>query len=74
MHSHAFGEVMDIVPDQQSGRRTTATQIGAIRAKFLIAALLCVETGMVYWFFHDAIIAGFLGVGALWFVVDSSVL
>jgi lycopene elongase/hydratase (flavuxanthin-forming) len=74
MHSHVFGEVMDIVPDRKSGRRTTATQIGAVRAKLLIAALLCVETGMVYWFFHDAIISGFLGAGVLWFVVDSSVL
>jgi 4-hydroxybenzoate polyprenyltransferase len=74
MHSHVFGEVMDIVPDQRSGRRTTATQIGAVRAKLLIAAFLCVETVMVYWFFHDAIISGFLGVGVLWFVVDSSVL
>ena len=74
MHSHVFGEVMDIVPDRKSGRRTTATQIGAVRAKFLIAALLCVETGMVYWFFHDAIISGFLGAGVLWFLVDSRVL
>ncbi|HXN51025.1 MAG TPA: UbiA family prenyltransferase [Candidatus Acidoferrum sp.] len=74
MHSHVLGEVMDIVPDGRSGRRTTATQIGAVRAKFLIAAFLCIETAIVYRFFHDAIIAGFLGVGVLWFVVDSSVL
>jgi 4-hydroxybenzoate polyprenyltransferase len=74
MHSHAFGEVMDIVPDRKSGRRTTATQIGSVRAKFLIAAFLCVESGMVYWFFHDAIISGFLAAGVVWFVVDSSVL
>src|SRR6266404_5957743 len=74
MHSHVFGEVMDIVPDRRSGRRTTATQLEAVRAKFLIAALLCIETAMVYWFFCDVIIAGFLGVGVLWFVVDSSVL
>src|SRR5258707_13343369 len=72
MHSHIFGEVMDIVPDRRSGRRTTATEIGAIRAKFLIAAFLSIETAMVYWFFHDAIISGFLGVGVLWFVADSS--
>jgi 4-hydroxybenzoate polyprenyltransferase len=74
MHSHVFGEVMDIVPDRRSGRRTTATQIGAVRAKLLIAVFLCVETAMVYWFFHDAIISGFLAAGVLWFVVDSSVL
>jgi 4-hydroxybenzoate polyprenyltransferase len=74
MHSHVFGEVMDIVPDRRSGRRTTATQIGAVRAKLLIAVFLCVEAVMVYWFFHDAIISGFLAAGVLWFVVDSSVL
>jgi lycopene elongase/hydratase (flavuxanthin-forming) len=72
MHSHVFGEVMDIEPDRKSGRRTTATLIGAIGAKFLIAALLCVETGIVYRFFHDAIIAGFLATGILWFVLDAS--
>jgi 4-hydroxybenzoate polyprenyltransferase len=74
MHSHVFGEVMDIVPDRKSGRRTTATQIGAVRAKLLMAALLSVETGMVYWLFHDVIISEFLGVGVVWFIVDSSVL
>src|SRR5579864_9377397 len=74
MHSHLFGEVMDIVPDRRSGRRTTATQIGAVRAKILIAAFLSIETALVYWFFHDAIVSGFLGAGVLWFVVDSSVL
>ena len=73
MHSHEFGEVMDIVPDRRSGRRTTATQIGAVPAKFLIAAFLGIETALVYGFFHDAIIAGFLGAGVLWFVLDACV-
>jgi 4-hydroxybenzoate polyprenyltransferase len=74
MHSHVFGEVMDIVPDQRSGRHTTATQIGAVRAKLLIAAILGVETVIVYWFFHAAAIAGFLGAGIVWFVLDATVL
>jgi 4-hydroxybenzoate polyprenyltransferase len=73
MHSHVFGEVMDIVPDQRSGRNTTATQIGAVRAKLLIAAILCVETVIVYWFFHAAVIAGFLGAGIVWLVLDATV-
>ncbi len=74
MHSHIFGEVMDIVPDRRSGRRTTATQIGAVRAKLLIAAFLCVETSLVYGFFHDAIIAGFLAAGVFWFALDARVM
>jgi 4-hydroxybenzoate polyprenyltransferase len=71
MHSHIFGEVMDIGPDRASQRRTTATLAGAVRSKVLIAAILCVECGMVWWWFRDLLIAGFLGAGAIWFVADA---
>jgi 4-hydroxybenzoate polyprenyltransferase len=74
MHSHVFGEVMDIEPDQLSGRRTTATQVGRVRAKFLIAALLAVETALIYFYFHDWIVTGFLALGALWFLLDATLL
>src|ERR1700740_2179592 len=43
MHSHIFGEVIDIEPDQLSGRQTTACLIGRVPVKFLIAAFLCGE-------------------------------
>ncbi len=71
MHSHIFGEVMDMEPDRLSGRRTTATLLGAVSSKLLMAAILCVETVLVYVFFGDWMIAGFLGLGAAWFVLDS---
>ena len=71
MHSHVFGEVMDMEPDWLSGRRTTATFLGAVPSKLLIAAFLCVETGLVYVFFDDLVIAGFLGFGAAWFLLDA---
>jgi 4-hydroxybenzoate polyprenyltransferase len=71
MHSHIFGEVMDIEPDRLSGRRTTATLIGAVRSKLLIAGFLGVETALVYIFFQDFVITGFLGFGAAWFVLDA---
>jgi len=74
MHSHIFGEVMDIEPDNLSGRRTTATSIGRVRAKFLIAAFLCVETALVRIYFRDWIITGFLAFGALWFLMDAILL
>src|SRR6059036_294148 len=48
MHSHVFGEVMDIEPDRLSGRRTTATTAGRVPSKFLIAAFLGVETTVVW--------------------------
>jgi 4-hydroxybenzoate polyprenyltransferase len=74
MHSHIFGEVMDIEPDRLSGRRTTATLIGGVRSKLLIAGFLCVETVLVCLFFGDLVIAGFLGFGATWFVLDAVVI
>lgn len=74
MHSHVFGEVMDIAPDRLSGRRTTATQIGVVPAKCLIAILLSIESVLVYVFFRDAVIAGFLGGAAVWFVLDAKFL
>jgi 4-hydroxybenzoate polyprenyltransferase len=74
MHSHIFGEVMDIAPDRLSGRRTTVTYIGAVGAKFLIAAFLCVESVLVYACFRDALIAGFLAAGAVWFLLDARLL
>jgi 4-hydroxybenzoate polyprenyltransferase len=74
MHSHVFGEVMDIEPDRASGRSTTATLIGRVPAKLFIAGLLTIETALVYFYFRDWIIAGFLAIGALWFVLDAAVL
>jgi len=63
---------MDIEPDRASGRRTTATFIGRVRAKFSIASFLCVETGLVWIYFRDWIITGFLAIGALWFLFDAT--
>ncbi len=74
MHSHIFGEVMDIEPDRLSGRRTTATLIGRVRAKFLIAGFMCIETSLVWTYFRDWIITGFLVLGALWFLIDATLL
>jgi 4-hydroxybenzoate polyprenyltransferase len=71
MHSHIFGEVMDIEPDRLSGRRTTATVLDVERSKLLIAAFLGVEALQVYIFFADLVITGFLGFGAAWFVLDA---
>jgi lycopene elongase/hydratase (flavuxanthin-forming) len=71
MHSHLFGAVMDIAPDREAGRMTTAVRIGAVRAKLLIAVFLSVEAALVTRYFHDRVIAGFLAAGAVWFVADA---
>jgi 4-hydroxybenzoate polyprenyltransferase len=74
MHSHVFGEVMDIDPDRLSGRQTTATRIGPVASKFLIATILCVESVLVYFYFGDLIVAGFLALGTIWFLLDATVI
>ena len=74
MHSHVFGEVMDIEPDQKSGRRTLATQLGRIPAKFFIAALLVIESLLVRHYFTDFVITAFLALGALFFIADALLL
>jgi 4-hydroxybenzoate polyprenyltransferase len=74
MHSHIFGEVMDIEPDRMTGRRTTATLIGRVRAKSLIATFLAVETVLVQIYFRDSLITPFLAFGALWFLMDATLL
>jgi 4-hydroxybenzoate polyprenyltransferase len=71
MHSHVFGEIMDIEPDQRSGRRTLATQIGRVPAKFFAASLLCIECVLVSRYFADRVIASFLAIGIAWFLLDA---
>jgi 4-hydroxybenzoate polyprenyltransferase len=74
MHSHVFGEVMDIAPDRLAGRRTTATVIGTVNAKLLIAAILAVESVLVRVFFGTDLVSILLVCGALWFVLDATAL
>ena len=71
MHSHIFGEVMDIEPDQLSGRRTTATLVGRVNSKLLMIVFLATEATLISIYFGDHAIAAFLLLGALWFAVDA---
>lgn len=74
MHSHLFGQIMDVEPDRPSGRRTTATTVGAIAAKLIIAAIIAGESLLVFAAFRDALIAGFLALSAGWFLLDAFVI
>ena len=74
MHSHVFGEVMDIEPDQKSGRQTLATKFGRVPAKFFVAALLVIESLLVHHYFADVVITIFLTFGALFFIADALLL
>jgi 4-hydroxybenzoate polyprenyltransferase len=74
MHSHVFGEIMDIEPDRLSGRPTTATVVGPVAAKIVIMLFLAGEAGLVYAGFKDAWMAAFLLFGAVWFLLDATCL
>jgi len=68
--AHIAGEIMDIEPDLQAGKRTTATLIGRKNTKLLMLALLILETYILAFWFKDYVLAGFLAVFSLWLVLD----
>lgn len=69
MHSHLFGQLMDIDADQQGNRRTTASVIGVVPGKLLLVAILLAEAWIVWQ--RDPIVAGFLGASSIVFVLDA---
>jgi 4-hydroxybenzoate polyprenyltransferase len=68
--AHIAGEIMDIDPDRLAGKRTTATLIGRKNTKFIMLLLLIVESYLLFMWFQDYILSGFLGMFALWFLID----
>lgn len=74
MHSHLFGQIMDIEPDARAGRQTTAVCIGARRAKTLISILLGVEALLALSITSKPWLPPFLVGSALWFALDNLVL
>jgi 4-hydroxybenzoate polyprenyltransferase len=70
VQSHLIGEVMDIEPDRKSGRRTTATLLGAKRTKLLIAGCVAVELTIVAGSLADVPLSLMLAAGLVWLVVD----
>jgi 4-hydroxybenzoate polyprenyltransferase len=72
MHSHVFGEIMDLEPDRDTGRRTTAVVIGRVPAKALIASFLAAESALVFFFFRDPVLSLFLLASGAWFVLDAT--
>jgi 4-hydroxybenzoate polyprenyltransferase len=74
MHSHLFGEIMDLEPDRAAGRRSTAVVLGILPAKALMIFLLLLEAALVWRFAHDPWIALALLGGASFFTVDALLL
>lgn len=68
--AHIAGEIMDIEPDLESGKRTTATLLKRKNSKFLMLVILLLESFLVWYWFQDIVLASFLGVFALWLIFD----
>jgi len=74
MHSHLFGQIMDIVPDREAGRRTTAICLGIVPAKILLVTMLAGETAFVAWAFKNPYLTAAMALGTLWLLFDLVVL
>jgi 4-hydroxybenzoate polyprenyltransferase len=69
MHSHLFGQLMDVDADRHAGRRTTAGVIGVTPGKWLLVAILCIEAAIVW--HRDSFVTGFLCLSAIVFACDA---
>lgn len=72
--SQLIGEVMDIEPDRQARRDTTATKLGRVGTKFLVIGVVLAETLLVWLHFGDWIFGAGLGLFLLWLLLDVFVL
>lgn len=70
VHAHLVGEVMDLEPDRQGGRRTTALALGRQGTKALIVALVATECALLLFVFGDPVLAGILGASLVWLLAD----
>ena len=70
MHSHLFGQIMDLEPDHRAGRRTLAGVLRARPAKWLLIAFLAAEAVLIWTRARDPWLAAFLAASAVWFTLD----
>ena len=68
--AHIAGEIMDIEPDLESGKRTTATLMKRRNSKLLMLLLLFCESILVWYWFDDVVLATFLGLFSAFLVLD----
>lgn len=68
--AHIAGEIMDIEPDLEAGKRTTATLLKRKNSKLLMLALLLLESFLLWYWFHDMVLALFLLGFSFWLILD----
>lgn len=70
MQSHLMGEVMDIEPDRNAGRKTTATILGPQRTKLLIMAIVLAEVLLLFYSFEEFWFGSILVLALGWLALD----
>ncbi len=70
VQSQLIGEVMDIRPDREAGRKTTATELGITKTKWLIIFVVAFETGLLFFYYQDFIFGGMLAAALVWLLLD----
>lgn len=72
--AHIAGEIMDIEPDLKANKKTTATIIGRKKTKFLMIILILIEIYILYFWFYEIVLAGFLFMFLIWLLIDVLIL
>jgi 4-hydroxybenzoate polyprenyltransferase len=73
-HSHLMGEIMDVVPDKQTGRKTSAIFLGIKLTKLIVIILVAIESFWLWYFFQEWLLSLFLLLGVIWLLLDLLVL
>lgn len=68
--AHLAGEIMDLEPDRQAGKITSALKLGRLGSKIFMVILLALEVFILCFWFKDFVLAAALGVFALWLLLD----
>ena len=76
MHSHLFGQIMDVDEDAAAGRRSTAVTLGTglagvRRSKLLLTGVLAVEAAIAFVFFRGWMVGLFSLAAAGFFLLDA---
>ncbi|MGW9684224.1 UbiA family prenyltransferase [Flagellimonas sp. 2504JD1-5] len=69
--AHIAGEIMDIEPDTEAGKMTTAVFLGRRKTKILMLVLLTLESFLLVYWFKDWVLACFLMLFSIWLILDA---
>ena len=65
-----IGEIMDLDPDRQAGKKSTVVWIGRKRAKLLLLLLILFETYILNFWFDDIVLTVAMATFAIWMILD----